>query len=115
MIRQGDVLMIPVTAIPPTAKAIPAKQGAPLTVALGEVTGHGHGWDADSGVALMEAPDGTVYIDNPRMAPLVHGQVNADRIATLPVVEHSPLPAPRRAEYRPQVEYAEQDVRQVMD
>ena len=116
MTRQGDVLLIQVPAVPtdarPTAAPVP---DAPRTVALGEVTGHGHGWDANDGVALLEAPDGTVFVENPRALPMRHGLVTATRIADLPAVEHRPLRAPTLAEVRPQVEYAEQDIRQVMD
>ena len=116
MARQGDVLLIQVPAPPADARpvAVPTPE-APRTVALGEVTGHGHGWDADDGVALLETPDGVTYVENPRALPMRHGLVTATRIADLPAVEHRPLRAPTLAEVRPQVEYAEQDIRQVMD
>lgn len=110
MIRQGDVLIVPVAEIP---GAVRRETKGPAVVAFGEVTGHGHGWD--DGVALLDAPDGTVYVENPMGLPLVHGHVTASAIETLPVVEHAPIPAPRLGEVRLQVEYAEQDVRQVMD
>ena len=105
-------MLIPVAAIPDTAKVVPATVP---TVALGEVTGHAHGWQADDGVALLEAPDGTVYVDNPHSAPLTHGHLTDAAIVALPVPEHSTLPAPKLAEVRQQVEYAEEDIRAVAD
>ncbi len=62
MVRQGDVLLIPVDRVPEGVER-QAERGR-LIVAKGEATGHHHSFAADSGVALIEAPDG-LYVSAP--------------------------------------------------
>lgn len=42
MIRQGDILLVPVALLPTGAKAIRKKKGEDVIVAAGEATGHHH-------------------------------------------------------------------------
>ena len=58
-IQQGDVLLRIVNALPKGCKRIASR-----TLALGEQTGHHHSFDADGGVALMEAPDKRIFVVN---------------------------------------------------
>lgn len=72
MVRQGDVLLVPVKKIPKGAKKRKAEHGR-LILARGEATGHHHSFAAGSGVQLLEAPDGTLFVDAPKSgAPLEH-------------------------------------------
>ena len=60
MFRQGDVLLLPVSAIPAAATPRPATNGL-LTLAYGEKTGHHHSIAASPSVALLDVPmDGQV-------------------------------------------------------
>lgn len=58
-IQQGDVLLRKVTALPKGCTRLKTKM-----LAAGEHTGHHHSFDQHGGVALMEAPDKTVYAVN---------------------------------------------------
>lgn len=66
-LAQGDVLLVPVAQVPVGSKPKALDKGR-VILAYGEVTGHAHrvvgpdGQDAPDGVALLEAPDGTVYM-----------------------------------------------------
>lgn len=42
-VRQGDVLLVPIDAIPAGTKAEKREGSAPLILAYGETTGHAHG------------------------------------------------------------------------
>lgn len=80
MIRQGDVLLVPVKEIPKDAKKRKA-EGGRLILARGEATGHHHSFAASSGVQLLEAPDGTLYVDVPEGgAPLEHQEHSTLRV-----------------------------------
>lgn len=69
-IRQGDVLLVPVAALPASAKPVKREADGAVVLAWGEVTGHRHAI-ADPGVSLYE--DGaTRYIMAAKSAPLVH-------------------------------------------
>ena len=60
MFRQGDVLLLPVSAIPAAATPRQAVDGL-LTLAYGEKTGHHHSIAASPSVALLDVPmDGQV-------------------------------------------------------
>lgn len=68
MIRQGDVLLVPVTEIP---EAIPVPRDAGRVVlAYGEVTGHAHAI-TEPGVALLEAGERR-YLRADAAAELLH-------------------------------------------
>jgi hypothetical protein len=60
-ITQGDVSLIPVDAIPATAKRRDMTKPDARTVALGESSGHGHIITGD--VCLFDDGDGTQYIE----------------------------------------------------
>lgn len=72
-IQQGDVIFRVVSALPKGCKRLRTR-----TVALGEATGHHHTFD--DGVALMEAPDKTVFAVN-----------ESDEPRTLTHQEHRPI------------------------
>lgn len=72
-IQQGDVLARVVAALPEGCKRLKTK-----TVALGEHTGHHHSFSDDSGIALMEAPNGIRFAVNEgvKAEPLGHQEHN---------------------------------------
>lgn len=98
MMRQGDVLVSTVGAIPKTAK----KQKH-CVLALGEVTGHAHQIKEDA--LLWVDSDGTKYVE-------VYGSE-----ATLKHDEHGPIVLPGPAIYRvtQQREYSPEEIRNVAD
>lgn len=59
---QGDVLLIPVDAIPPSATRPLERKQERLILAYGEVTGHAHRIDSPNVDAYI-APDDTVWLD----------------------------------------------------
>jgi hypothetical protein len=92
LLRQGDVLLIPIDGVPDNATAVDS--GSRLVLAEGEATGHAHTVLADQ-AQLVEAKDGTLYlmIDGARPASLVHE-------------EHDTIPlSPGSYEVRHQREY----------
>ncbi len=56
-VQQGDTLFRPVKAIP-----VGCKRRTSRTIAFGEVTNHHHTFD--EGVAILDAPDGRVFVIN---------------------------------------------------
>lgn len=78
-LQQGDVLMLPVSALPKGCKTIKDRRG--VVLAEGEVTGHYHGIAEEEGeVALMEAPDGRRFVVN-----------SGEKPVTLTHQEHKPV------------------------
>jgi len=69
MVRQGDVLLVPVTSIPADAKPGRREKGR-IVLAYGEVTGHAH-LIAAPWVELLE-DEGTRYIRVPRKGAELH-------------------------------------------
>lgn len=68
-VRQGDVLLIPVEALPPDARAL--RRAGRLVVALGEATGHAHAvLERDAREA--RTPSGERFLRLPTTARLVH-------------------------------------------
>jgi hypothetical protein len=69
--QQGDVLLMRVPSLPAGCK-----KRKSLTIALGEHTGHHHTFEDDGGTAVMDAPDGTIYVvrtvPETEAKPLVH-------------------------------------------
>jgi hypothetical protein len=55
IVRQGDILLVPITEIPSTATPASARHRR-LILAEGEVTGHHHSIVEREGVALLEIP-----------------------------------------------------------
>ncbi len=64
--QQGDVLMFHVDSIPADCKKVKAERGEGFglyILARGEATGHHHSIEEDSDVALLEAPDKTLFLN----------------------------------------------------
>ena len=74
-IQQGDVLLRKVTALPKGCTRLKTKM-----LAAGEHTGPHHSFSSEGDVALMEAPDKTVFAVN-----------EGDTPATLTHQEHKPV------------------------
>lgn len=106
-IRQGDVLLVPVTQYPEVAKKRrPGKRGHVLME--GEVTGHAHTIEAQEGVSLVTAKQA----EELRMWLLVE----TEEPVALVHEEHSTLTIPPGAyEVIRQVEYTPEALRAVSD
>jgi hypothetical protein len=97
VIRQGDVVLVRVKAIPKDAVEQPAS-GNKVILALGEATGHHHRFefqDASHNVKLYVAHGGARYLDVSAPSALVHEEHDAAMVPAglylLPVqVEYSP-------------------------
>jgi hypothetical protein len=118
IIRQGDVILVPVKKLPANCESIPLHKGR-IVLAFGEVTGHAHAI-ADHGISedaateiaeaaiararLWKAEDGTRYLEVRETVSLRHE-------------EHAPHAIPPGIYQLPrQVEYvAPEFVRQVAD
>jgi hypothetical protein len=70
MVRQGDVLLIPVDEVPPESRRISHPDGR-VTLAWGEATGHAHVVVGDRRVTLREFETDR-YVILARNAELVH-------------------------------------------
>jgi hypothetical protein len=105
VLRQGDVLLIAVDAIPKEAKKQPQK-GKKVVLALGEATGHHHRFefmDTSHNVKLYVADGGARYVHVTKAAELLHE-------------EHSTVKVPAGKYLLPtQVEYTPAELRQVAD
>jgi hypothetical protein len=100
MVRQGDVLLVQVEAIPPTAIEQPRDAGR-VILAYGEVTGHAH--------AICEP-------DVIKLADGIAEYLNAPTGACIRHEEHAPLDVPA-GKFRivHQVEYTPAAIRRVAD
>lgn len=100
LIRQGDVLLLPVNTIPSATTPVPRDNGR-VVLAYGEVTGHAHAL-IDPDVTLVEA-SGTRYVSTNRLTHLLHE-------------EHTMAPTkPGAYEVRIQKEYTPEAIRDVAD
>jgi hypothetical protein len=101
MLRQGDVLLVPVQNIPAAATPVQRDQGR-IVLAYGEATGHAHAI-SEPGVEILEY-ERTHYLRVPKEgACLVHE-------------EHGPIAlAPGDYEVRIQREYTPEAIRTVVD
>lgn len=104
LIRQGDVLLIPVDAVPAETKPVAREQGR-LILAHGEVTGHAHAIVEKEAELVTAAQAAELYL-------LVHG---SDPVH-LRHEEHDTLQVPP-GDYRVrrQREYSPEEIRQVAD
>ena len=104
VLRQGDVCLIAVDAIPEEAKAQKIK-GKKVILALGEATGHHHRFEfmnTDHNVKLFHG-GGARYLEVERPAELLHE-------------EHSTVQVPAGKYLLPvQTEYSPAELRQVAD
>lgn len=79
VIRQGDVCLVRVKAIPKDAVVQPAAKR--VVLAFGEVTGHAHAFYDDShNVKLYVAHGGARYLDVSAPADLLHEEHSTARI-----------------------------------
>lgn len=79
VIRQGDVLLVRVTAIPKDSVEQPSADR--IVLAFGEVTGHAHAFYDDSvNVKLYVAHSGARYLDVSAPADLKHEEHSTARI-----------------------------------
>ena len=71
LLRQGDVLLVPVERIPEDASVV--ELSSRIVLAEGEVTGHAHAVLGER-VELVETDDGTLYVEvvGEEPAKLVH-------------------------------------------
>jgi len=70
--RQGDVALIPVDALPDTARPV-ARDDGRLVLRYGEATGHAHVVDApDAEAALLTTDEGERFLRLVSGAPLRH-------------------------------------------
>ena len=115
-IRQGDVLLTPVSALPADCTEVPYDKGR-IVLAYGEVTGHAHAIAdhrpaqrakeiADAAIArarLLVAPNGQRYLEVRETVHLTHEEHTAHAIP--PGIYKLPT----------QVEYTPSELRQVAD
>ena len=94
LLRQGDVLLVPVDRVPDDALVV--ELGSRIVLAEGEATGHAHAVVGER-VELVEADDGTLYVEVVGAAPaeLVHEE--HDTIPLLP----GAFEVRRQREYEP--------------
>lgn len=103
VIRQGDVLLVQMNAIPKEAAVVKANEKK-LIIALGEATGHHHRFeDTSHNVKMFQTGAGVRYLDVSAPADLLHE-------------EHSTAKVPAGFWLIPvQVEYTPKEVRRVAD
>lgn len=105
VLRQGDVLLIAVAAIPADATAEKVK-GRKVILALGEATGHHHRFEflnTDHNVKLFRGGTGERFLEVTKPAELLHE-------------EHSTVRVPAGKYLLPQqVEYTPAELRRVAD
>ena len=97
VIRQGDVLLVRVKAIPKDAAPVKV-EGNKLILAFGEVTGHHHRFefmDTSHNVKMFQTNTGIRYLDVGAPADLLHEEHPTARVPAglwmLPVqVEYTP-------------------------
>ena len=94
IIRQGDVILVPVKSLPKNLSAVPL-HGGRIVLAFGEVTGHAHAI-ADHGISeeaaaevaeaaiararLWRAEDGSRYLEVREPVSLVHEEHTAHTV-----------------------------------
>lgn len=106
LIRQGDVILVPVNSIPDGAKSVEREHGL-VILAHGEMTGHHHAIREDAvGLVTTEEADGLrMWLS-----------VTTEEPAELTHQEHATLlVAPGNYEVRRQREYAPEEIRRVAD
>ena len=74
--RQGDVLVIPTTVIPTSAKPVAPENGR-VILAHGEATGHHHSFGHNQGVTMFWDDGGGSYIQVTAPTDLVHQEHTA--------------------------------------
>ena len=107
MVRQGDVLLIPVSQIPNGATVVKTTAGR-VVLAEGESTGHAHTLEAGSATLYSTADSADRWLR-------VHGQ-SGGGVAVLTHQEHASIELPP-GDYimRRQREYTPEEIRRVAD
>lgn len=106
LIRQGDVLLVPVDSIPADARPVGRENGR-VILARGEVTGHHHS---------IAHPDVTLVTAEQADELRMWLQVTAPEPVELEHQEHSTLAVPPGLyEVRRQREYSPEEIRRVAD
>lgn len=104
VMRQGDVLLVPVDTVPKGKKV--KKDNGRVILAYGEVTGHAHAFESDVATLVdhTRTADGREFITvKEAEVPLTHE-------------EHSTVVVgPGGYEVRRQVEYSPEEIRKVAD
>jgi hypothetical protein len=102
-LRQGDVLLIPISSIPADAKDITPKTGR-IVLQHGEVTGHAHAfYDNTYNINLRAGGSGERYLEVKALSALKHE-------------EHTTVEVPAGKYLLPnQVEYSPEALQQVAD
>ena len=82
LIRQGDVALVPVAALPEGLREVPRDRGR-LVLAYGEVTGHAHVIDAPAEATLLTTEEGERFlrIVGSEHVMLVHEEHSAIAVA----------------------------------
>jgi hypothetical protein len=80
-IRQGDILLIPVNAVPESAHFVKRQPGEGIIVAAGEMTGHHHRIRTRGAKMYRMGRAGNAWVCAPKGAVLTHE-------------EHAPLTVP---------------------
>ena len=118
-IRQGDVLLLPVIALPNDCEPVPLDKGR-IVLAYGEVTGHAHAI-ADHGISIGEAQAAEIAdaaIARARLwrAPTGERFLEVKEPVQLQHEEHRALTVPPGIYRLPaQVEYSPAELRRVED
>ena len=101
MLRQGDILLIPVRRVPKTLTPVNAEHGR-LILARGEITGHHH--SVDAGTATLSLDEGGVLY------------MTVEKLTEVQHQEHGPIPlAPGKYKVVRQREYSPEAIRNVAD
>ena len=72
-VRQGDVLLVPVSKIPASAKEAEPQKNLPVILAFGETTGHMHGIYGRAKMFRDDGAGGATFISAEVGAVLAHG------------------------------------------
>lgn len=103
-LRQGDVLLVPVTSIPATAKEVTPDNGLPIILAYGETTGHAHGIFGRAKMFRDDGAGGATFISAELGAVLAHG-TPTDAVTIPRDPDHGAIPLNGLYEVRRQQEF----------
>lgn len=115
IVRQGDVLLIPVEQIPATAQEVAPAKGLPPILAYGETTGHAHGLYGRAKMFRDTGASGGTYVRAEEGAQLAHG-TPTDAVTIPRDPDHGAIPLRGDYEVRRQQEFPRAEApRQVAD
>lgn len=116
-IRQGDVLLVPVAALPTGCTEVPMDRGR-IVLAYGEVTGHAHAIADHRAQRAMEIADAAIARAKARLlvSPTGERYLEVTESVTLSHEEHTAHVIPVGVYLLPtQVEYTPGELRRVAD